>query len=74
VVPWVRLEIGFYSVFLLPREEMSLWYRHFLGRRSVSLANYHLFRAYGPSAVRPSCTSKFTSFSAEIEKLTLKFK
>jgi hypothetical protein len=49
VVPWVRLEIGFYSLFLLPESGDAS-----LGRRSVSLVKYHLLGTHGPPAVCPS--------------------
>jgi hypothetical protein len=50
---WVRLEIGFYSLFFIAGgwRYLSGANRCFLGRGSVSLANYYLL---GPPAVRPS--------------------
>jgi hypothetical protein len=45
VVPWVRLEIGFLKPFLYiaPGQRCLSGADSFLGRRSVSLANYHLW-------------------------------
>jgi hypothetical protein len=57
VIPWVRVENGFYSLFLhCLRAEMPFRCKQaFPRRRSVSLTTYHLL---GPPAVCPSVLQK----------------
>jgi hypothetical protein len=61
VIPWVRLGIGFYSLFCIAWGQRCLSGadRGFLGRRGVSLITYHLL---GLPAVGPLVLQEQSSY------------